>query len=217
MPEDDAIGGGVNGRRPRPCGAPACFTFVGFLPADGTGLADDGLFFPWRGLYETRPETLPKMSKPLIYAAIGLAVAMPFAVQAKTKPSSSTSAPASSAPADSSSSSSSSDSAPPASSSSMGSSGSATSPSASTGASADTTATAPAFAVGTPVKDNTGTVIGSITEVKPGATGAQTATIKMGSDQFAVATSGLAMQDGAAVINMSQAELQAKLHPAGAK
>ena len=165
------------------------------------------------------------MSKPLIYAAIGLAVAMPFAVQAKTKPSSSTSPPASStAPADSSSSSSSSsDQAPPSSSSSMGSpsstgsSGSASSPSASTGTGADTTATAAAFTVGTPVKDNTGAVIGSITEVKPGATGAQTATIKMGSDQFAVATSGLAMQDGAAVINMSQAELQAKLHPTGAK
>ena len=155
------------------------------------------------------------MSKTLIYAAIGIAVAMPFAVQAKSKPSSDTSAPASStAPSDSSSSSAST---PPSSSSMAPSGGSASSPSASTGTGADTTATAPAFTVGTPVKDNTGTVIGSITEVKPGATGAQTATIKMGADQFAVATSGLAMQDGAAVINMSQAELQAKLHPAGAK
>jgi hypothetical protein len=43
------------------------------------------------------------------------------------------------------------------------------------------------------------------------------ATIKMGSDNFAVATSGLALQDGAAVINMTQAELQAKLHPASPK
>jgi hypothetical protein len=35
----------------------------------------------------------------------------------------------------------------------------------------------------------------------------------MGADQFQVATNALAMQNGVAVINMSQAELTAKLHP----
>jgi hypothetical protein len=165
------------------------------------------------------------MSKPLILAAMSLAAALPFAAHAESaKPSSSdTTAPASSsssttAPSSTSmpSTDSSSPATPPAA-TPPESSTAAPAASAATGSSADTNATAPAFAVGTPVKDNTGAVIGSISELKPGATGAQMATIKMGSDQFAVATSGLAMQNGAAVINMTQAELQTKLHPAAAK
>jgi len=67
------------------------------------------------------------------------------------------------------------------------------------------------------VKDNTGATIGSISELKPGASGAQMATIAMGQDKFSVATTGLAMQNGAAVINMSQSELQSKLHPGAPK
>lgn len=164
------------------------------------------------------------MSKPLIYAAMSLAVALPFAVQAKTaKPTTdtTTSAPATSGstattpPAAATPAAPPEATAPPASTAGPG----ATAPSANaaTGAGSDASATAGAFAVGAPVKDNTGAVIGSITELKPGASGSQMATIKMGSDNFAVATTGLAMQDGAAVINMTQAELQAKIHPAPAK
>jgi hypothetical protein len=62
------------------------------------------------------------------------------------------------------------------------------------------------------VKDNTGVAVGSITDVKADASGKQMATIKMGEDTFTVAASGLAVQNGAAVINLTQAELQAQVH-----
>ncbi len=163
------------------------------------------------------------MSKPLIYAAITLAVALPFAAQAKTAKPASASAPPASAPASSDSATSSATTPPAAAAPPAATPPAATTPpaaaptaNAAAGAATDASATAPAFTVGAPVKDNTGAVIGSITELKPGATGAQTATIKMGADQFAVVTTGMALQDGAAVINMTQAELQAKLHPAAA-
>ncbi|MDX9999635.1 MAG: hypothetical protein RBS50_16910 [Phenylobacterium sp.] len=65
--------------------------------------------------------------------------------------------------------------------------------------------------VGQSVKDNTGQVIGQVAEVKPEAGGKATATIKMGADVFAVDTAALAVEDGAAVINASQAEIQAML------
>jgi uncharacterized Zn-binding protein involved in type VI secretion len=58
------------------------------------------------------------------------------------------------------------------------------------------------------VKDNTGATIGQITQLKPDASGKQVATIKMGSDTFAVDGANLAVQDGAATINATQAELQ---------
>jgi len=86
--------------------------------------------------------------------------------------------------------------------------GSTTAPSASTSG-ADTSATASAtLAVGLPVKDNTGATIGSITQVKPDAAGKKVATIKMGTDTFAVDSTSLAVQDGAAVINATQSELR---------
>jgi hypothetical protein len=66
-------------------------------------------------------------------------------------------------------------------------------------------------AAGQSVKDNTGAVIGQVSEVKPDASGKATATIKMGADVFAVDTAALAVQDGAAVINATQAEIQAML------
>lgn len=81
-------------------------------------------------------------------------------------------------------------------------------PPASTGAATDTSATAAALAVGLSVKDNTGATIGQITQLKPDASGKQVATIKMGSDTFAVDGANLAVQDGAATINATQAELQ---------
>jgi hypothetical protein len=72
-------------------------------------------------------------------------------------------------------------------------------------------AAAAKVAAGQSVKDNTGAVIGQVTEVKPDATGKATATIKMGADSFAVDTSALAVEDGAAVINATQAEIQAMM------
>lgn len=75
------------------------------------------------------------------------------------------------------------------------------------GAAIDASANAP-ITSGLPVKDKTGVVIGQITQVKPDAVGKLSATIKMGADSFAVDASALVVQDGAAVINSSQAELQ---------
>jgi hypothetical protein len=76
------------------------------------------------------------------------------------------------------------------------------------------TPAAPAAAVvtGMTVKDNTGAAIGQISELKPDASGAQMATIKMGTDTFTVAAAALGVQNGAAVINLTQAQLQAQIH-----
>jgi hypothetical protein len=64
---------------------------------------------------------------------------------------------------------------------------------------------------GLPVKDKTGANIGQVTEVKADASGKQVATIRMGADTFAVDTSALAVDNGAAMINATQAELKAML------
>jgi hypothetical protein len=61
------------------------------------------------------------------------------------------------------------------------------------------------------VKDNTGATIGSIADVKTGADGKKTATIKMGTDTFAVDTSSLAVNSGAATVNASQDEIKSML------
>lgn len=86
-----------------------------------------------------------------------------------------------------------------------------------TGAATDTatTTTAPAtpaaVTVGLPVKDNTGAVIGSVTELKPGPTGTNLVTIKMGEKTFAVESTKLVVKDGAAEINTTQKDLEAML------
>jgi hypothetical protein len=85
---------------------------------------------------------------------------------------------------------------------------------ASTGSAADTSAATAALAVGLTVKDNTGAAIGQITQLKPDASGKQVATIKMGADTFAVDGANLAVQDGAAVVNATQAELQSMIKKA---
>jgi hypothetical protein len=61
------------------------------------------------------------------------------------------------------------------------------------------------------VKDSSGASIGKVTDVKTGADGKQTATIKMGSDTFAVDTSSLAVSNGAATVNASQDEIKQML------
>jgi hypothetical protein len=83
---------------------------------------------------------------------------------------------------------------------------SAQSPSTSSSASA----TAPSLSVGQPVKDKTGMVIGQISDLKTGA-GGQTATVKMGDQAFAVGAQSFVVQNGAAVINATQAELKAMI------
>ena len=63
-------------------------------------------------------------------------------------------------------------------------------------------------AAGQVVKDKTGAPIGKVTEVKPDAAGKQVATIQMGADVFAVDTAALAVDNGAATINATQAEIK---------
>lgn len=77
---------------------------------------------------------------------------------------------------------------------------------ATTGAAAGATVTA-----GLTVKDKTGLAIGQVTQVKADASGKQVATIKMGADSFAVDTAALAVDNGAATINATQAEIKAML------
>jgi hypothetical protein len=83
-------------------------------------------------------------------------------------------------------------------------------PAASAAATPAPAAAAPVTA-GQPVKDNTGTVIGSVAEVKPDATGKSMATIKMDDKTFAVAVNNLTVQDGATLINASKAEIEGML------
>jgi hypothetical protein len=84
-------------------------------------------------------------------------------------------------------------------------------PAASSPSGADASATAATLAVGATVKDKTGASIGQVTAVKPDPGGKQVATIKMGTDTFAVETDKLAIADGSATINATQAELKAML------
>ena len=84
-------------------------------------------------------------------------------------------------------------------------------PAASSPSGADASATAATLAVGATVKDKTGVSIGQVTAVKPDPAGKQVATIKTGTDTFAVETDKLAIADGSATINATQAELKAML------
>lgn len=81
---------------------------------------------------------------------------------------------------------------------------------------ADAAASAPAaeasaassLSAGLAVKDKTGATIGQVADVKADASGKTMATIKMGADTFAVDAASLAVDDGAAVINATQAEIK---------
>jgi hypothetical protein len=81
---------------------------------------------------------------------------------------------------------------------------------AESGSAASTTATTGVLSVGQPVKDKTGAVIGQISDLKPGAAG-QTATVKMGDQSFSIGAESFVVQDGAAVINATQAELKSMI------
>lgn len=67
-----------------------------------------------------------------------------------------------------------------------------------------------ALTVGLPVKDKTGAVIGQITDLKPGPGGEQ-ATVKMGEQSFAIGAQSFVVQNGAAVINATEAQLKAMI------
>jgi hypothetical protein len=80
------------------------------------------------------------------------------------------------------------------------------------GAANATTAGANASAtVGMSVNDNTGATIGQITAIGPDSTGKNRATIKMGAKSFAVDPSALAVQGGAATINVTKAQIEQQL------
>jgi hypothetical protein len=82
---------------------------------------------------------------------------------------------------------------------------------AASGQGASTTAAAPTLSVGQPVKDKTGVVIGEIADLKPDSAGGQTATVKMGDKSFAIGSQSFVVQDGAAMLNATQAELKAMI------
>jgi hypothetical protein len=132
-------------------------------------------------------------------AALALSIALPAAAQSMSPMQS---APPTSAPAS-----------PPADESSPPSDAQAPSTSASPAPGADAGATVPDTA-GLPVKDNTGATIGKVMQVRPDAGGKQTAVIAMGADTFAVDTAALAVQNGSAVINASQADIQGMIKKA---
>ena len=132
------------------------------------------------------------MKKTLTFAALAatLSLAAPALAQAPSAPMPGTTAPATT---------------PPVSSSQLPTDAAAPA----TGTSTDTAATASAGAsvsTGMSVKDNTGAIIGEISAVKGGV-----ATIKMGADLFTVDTTKLAVQDGAATVNATQADIRGML------
>lgn len=71
--------------------------------------------------------------------------------------------------------------------------------------------TSATITAGLPVKDKTGASIGAVSNVKTDANGKQVATIRMGADTFAVDTSALALDNGAATINATQDEIRAMM------
>jgi hypothetical protein len=85
-------------------------------------------------------------------------------------------------------------------------------PPAATGPGANSSATVSGLSVGMPVKDNTGATIGEIASLGADASGAQTAVIKMGADQFQVQTDKLGASAGVATINLTQAQIATMLH-----
>jgi hypothetical protein len=88
----------------------------------------------------------------------------------------------------------------------------AANPPAATGSAANTSATVGALSVGEPVKDNTGATIGEISDLKADAAGNQMAVIKMGTDTFQVGADKLGASNGAATINLTQAQIATMLH-----
>jgi hypothetical protein len=68
-----------------------------------------------------------------------------------------------------------------------------------------------AVTTGMPVRDKTGAIIGSVSDVKAGPTGGKQATIKMGAKSFSVDANVLMVSGGAATINASQSQIEGML------
>jgi hypothetical protein len=94
-------------------------------------------------------------------------------------------------------------------------------PAASTGSAANTNATTSSstqLTTGLTVKDRTGAAIGQIADISTDPkTGQQLATIQMGSETFRLPTDKLGVFNGAANINLTQADIEAQLHPGKSK
>lgn len=88
-------------------------------------------------------------------------------------------------------------------------------PSASTGSNANASVAPTAeLKAGMTVKDKTGASIGQIASVDTDSkTGQKMATIKMGKDSFRLQADRLGVDNGAATINLTQADIQSQLHP----
>jgi len=65
--------------------------------------------------------------------------------------------------------------------------------------------------VGMAVKDSTGASIGQVTALNPDASGKNMATIKMGTQSFAIDASSLSVQGGAATVNATKAQIEKML------
>jgi hypothetical protein len=81
---------------------------------------------------------------------------------------------------------------------------------AATGTAANTSATGAALSTGMTVKDNTGVSIGQISKLDT-VNGTSMATIKMGEQAFQVPAANLTSDNGAATINLTQAQIKAQL------
>src|SRR5258708_1983804 len=76
---------------------------------------------------------------------------------------------------------------------------------------ANTNATTTSLGMGMTGKDNTGAAIGKISKLSADSSGASVATIKMANGSFQAPAASLAVQDGAATINLTKAEIDAQI------
>jgi hypothetical protein len=72
-------------------------------------------------------------------------------------------------------------------------------------------AVTPGLKVGMAVKDNAGTDVGSVSEMKPDGTGRMFATVKMPEGAFAVDASSLQVKGDIATINMTRDQILAAI------
>jgi len=77
-----------------------------------------------------------------------------------------------------------------------------------TGVGVNAAASAADLSVGLSVKDSAGVAIGQITDLKTDAAGKRVATIKMGASSFKVEADRLAVENGAATVNATEAQLR---------
>jgi hypothetical protein len=71
-----------------------------------------------------------------------------------------------------------------------------------------------ALAPGLPVKDRTGAAIGQVTSVDDDPKNGELVTVQMGEESFRLRADRFGLWGGAATINLTQADIEAQLHPA---